>query len=123
MKGGTTIVGKVAGALLALLAVSFLVFVSCGVPGIGSDPKAPPLDDAARRSCAVFSPVASDVRDGRLTGPPLFRVLQEAFNQASQSQTPGFPVQVQELYTAAINGNQPAVTQRADGLQARCAAG
>lgn len=110
------------GALLALLAVSFLVFVSCGVPGLGSDAEEPPLDDAARQACTMYGAIHEEVRSGRLTGPRLFRALQDVFNQAGRSGTEGFVLQVQDLYGSAVAEDPAAVTQRADALQTRCAA-
>lgn len=99
------------------------MFVSCGVPGSGSDaPEQPPLDDAAMRACDLFAPIAADVREGRLTGPPLFRALQDVFNEARLSTTEGFGLQVQQLYSTAIGGDQAVVAERVDALQTRCAA-
>ena len=98
------------------------MFVSCGVPGSGSDaPEQPPLDDAATRACELFTPIAADVREGRLTGPPLFRALQDVFNEARLSKTEGFGPQVQMLYSTAIGGDRAAIAERVDGLQTRCA--
>ncbi len=76
------------------------------------------------------------MRNGRLTGPPLFRLLQDVFNEGSTSQTEGFALQVQELYTTAINADaeqrdpaaaspgsaMEALAQRAEALRSRCAA-
>ena len=121
-KGGTTIARKALGALLALLALSFVVFVSCGVPGSSDQDGPPPLDDAGRQACSMYGAIHEEVRSGRLTGPSLFRALQDVFNQAGRSATEGFEVQVQGVYSAAIAADQPLLTQRADGLQARCTA-
>ena len=102
------------------MVLSFLVFVSCGVPGSSQAPEAPPLDDAAQRACAVFEPKAADIREGRLTGPPLFRALQDVFNEARLSETEGFSVAVQSLYSASIAGDQPVKQQRLDEIARAC---
>ncbi len=97
------------------------------MPGGGSDgEERPPLDEAALQACSIYQPAHDEVRSGRLTGPPLFRVLQDVFNAARLSGTPGFSGQVQELYTTAIGvseapAQQPMLVTRADALQSRCA--
>ncbi len=111
------------GALLALVLVAAVVFVSRGVPGNSNGPEAPALDGPAQRACALFAPIASDVRDGRLTGPPLFRALQDVFNEARLSKTEGFGLQVQSLYSTAIGGDRGAIAEGVNGLQTRCAGG
>ena len=123
-KRGTTIVAKVLGGLLGLLVLSLLVFVSCGVPGGGSDEddlEIGRLDDAARASCAELEPVAGDVRSGELSGPPLFRELQDVFNASRPSETEDFSEVVRRLLNAAIAGDDEARNAWLTQLQEACA--
>jgi hypothetical protein len=109
---------------VALLAVAVLVFVGFGLGG--GDPETeqpPPLDPAAQRACDRFQPIADDVRTGRLTGPPLFRALQDVFNEARLSQDGRFSAQVRDLYSAAINDDEQTVSQQVSALEEVCAAG
>jgi hypothetical protein len=121
----TTIVSKVVGAVLALLVVSLLVFVSFGTPGGGSDEEnleeIGELDDAARSACATLTPIAGDVRSGELTGPRMFRALQDVFNEARQSETENFSFQVSVLLSAAINDDVQTRDASLGRLEQACA--
>jgi hypothetical protein len=78
------------------------------------------LDDAAERACAELSPVVREIESGELTGPPLFRALQDVYNEARRSDTEGFADQVQDVYSAAIAENPDAVQERLTTLRGTC---
>jgi hypothetical protein len=115
------IVGKVIGGLLALLVVGLLVFVSFGVPGDGAEEpqdrsaQIGQLDARARAACELYTPIADDVRSGELTGPPLFRALQDVYNEARLSQAESFEPLVRNLLSSTITGDDG----RRDQLQAQ----
>lgn len=119
----TTIVPKAVGGLLALLVVSLVVFVSCGVPGGSDDGEIEvdgPLDDRARAACEIYTPIVDDVRSGELSGPRLFRALQDVFNEARLSATEGFDDVSRLLLNAAIAGDVEARNDLADQLEDAC---
>lgn len=89
-------------------------------PGVDPQPTRQQLDEAAVAACERFAPVAAQVRSGNLAGPPLYRALQDVFNDARTSSTPGFAQQVANLNSAAINGDQKAVKQGVIALQLTC---
>ena len=105
--------------------VALLVFVSCGVPGGGGedDPfeDIGDLDAQARAACEVYTPKAEDIRSDRLTGPPLYRALQDVYNQARGSQTESFAFLVQSALNAAIGGDQETRDARLERLDEVCA--
>lgn len=119
-----TIAGKLVGGLLALLVVGLLVFVSCGVPG-GSDeaeiPDIGELDGNARSACELYTPIAGDIRSEQLTGPRLFRALQDVYNVARRSETVQFEDSVRVLLNAAIAGDEPVRDEQQDRLDEACA--
>lgn len=89
-------------------------------PGADPQPTRQQLDEAAVAACEVFEPAAAGVSSGELAGEPLFRVLQDTFNQAQSSETPGFVEQVATLNSAAINGDDQSVRQGVLALQLTC---
>lgn len=89
-------------------------------PGVDPQPTRQQLDEAAVAACERFEPVAAQVRSGNLAGPPLYRVLQDVFDDARKSGTPRFAQQVANLNSAAINGDEQAVQQRVIALQLTC---
>ena len=115
----SVIARKIVVALLALVAVGVVVLAVVR-PGADPQPTRQELDDAAIAACERFEPAAAQVRSGELQGPPLFRVLQDTFNDARRSQTDGFFQQVTELNTAAINDDQQALRQGVLALQLTC---
>lgn len=114
------------GGLLALLVVGLLVFVSCGVPGGGDSdeqealPELGELDDQARAACELYTPVADDVRSGELTGPPLYRSLQDVYNVARQSQTEGFADAFADLINASIVEDDQARLAQLERIDEAC---
>lgn len=78
------------------------------------------LDDAAVEACERFEPIAASVRSGELSGPPLYRQLQDVFDEARYSATAGFAERVTDLNSAAINGDEQAVRQGVLALQLTC---
>jgi hypothetical protein len=110
---------RIVVALLALVAVGVVVLVVVR-PGVDPQPTRQQLDEPAVAACEVFEPAAAQVRAGELEGEPLFRVLQDTFNQARLSDTPGFAQQVAELNSAAINDDQQTLRQGVLALQLRC---
>lgn len=116
------------GSLLALLVVGLLVFVSCGIPGGGSDEDDPfarigELDARAEAACDLYRPIAGDVRSGELTGPRLFRALQDVYNEARLSEAENFGFLVQAVLNAAITGDQQARDERLERLDEVCGRG
>jgi hypothetical protein len=89
-------------------------------PGADPQPTRQQLDQAAVEACELFEPAAAQVRSGELQGKPLFRLLQDVFNQGRVSETEGFADQVTALNTAAINGDDQTVRQRVLALQLTC---
>lgn len=78
------------------------------------------LDDEAIAACERYVPRAAEVQDGRLTGPPLFRLLQDVYNDGQRSDTPDFAGLVTALNTAAINGQADVVKSEGAELERRC---
>lgn len=116
------------GGLLALLVVCLLVFVSCGVPGSGSDEddlfaEVGDLDARAEAACEVYTPVAPEIRSGSLTGPKQFRALQDVYNEARLSESENFGFLVQAVLNAAISGDEQVRNERMDRLDEVCAGG
>lgn len=114
------------GGLLALLVVGLLVFVSCGVPGGGSDDEdlfaeVGELDARAEAACGLYAPVAGDIRSGELTGPGQFRALQDVYNEARLSESENFGFLVQAVLNAAITGDEQMRDERLDRLDEVCA--
>ena len=105
--------------VLLLVAIGAVALVLAR-PDADPQPTRQQLDAAAVEACEVFEPAAAGVRDGSLQGEPLFRVLQDTFNQAQLSQTPGFVERVTALNTAAINGDEQTVRQGVLALQLTC---
>ena len=60
------------------------------------------------------------MRNGELSGPPLYRALQDVFDDARSSGTPGFSQRVADLNTAAIQGDEQKVRQDVLALQLVC---
>lgn len=89
-------------------------------PGAEPQPTRQQLDEPAVAACEVFEPAAAGVRSGELQGEPLFRVLQDVFNQARLSETEGFAQQVAQLNNAAINGRTQDLEQGVLQLQLTC---
>jgi hypothetical protein len=106
-------------ALLALVAAGAIVLAVVR-PGAEPQPTRQELDEAAVAACEVFEPAAAGVISGELQGEPLFRVLQDTFNQARLSETEGFADRVFRLNSAAINGDSQAVRQGVLALQLTC---
>jgi len=106
-------------AALALVAVAVTVLAVVR-PGGEAQPTRQQLDEAAESACEQFEPVAAQVRSGELTGPPLYRALQDVFNDARLSATPGFSQRVADLNTAAIKGDEQKVRQDVLALQLVC---
>lgn len=106
-------------ALLALVAAGAVVLTVVR-PGAEPQPTRQELDDAAVAACEVFEPAAAGVRSGELEGEPLFRVLQDTFNEARLSETEGFADQVFRLNSAAINGDEQTLRQGVLALQLTC---
>ena len=88
--------------------------------GGGQGGEAPPLDAAAEEACEAFEPVRRDVRRGELTGPNLYRVLQDVYDQARQSQREDVSGAAQRLLSAAINDDSRAVSQAVTELEQAC---
>lgn len=106
--------------MAALLLVAVL---AVGVTVLGGSDGPPPeveLDEAAVRACELFEPVAAGVRSGELTGQPLFRALQDVFNEARVSESQAFASQVGQLNSAAINNNEQMLRQGVIELQLTC---
>lgn len=89
-------------------------------PGAEPQPTRQQLDEPAVAACERFEPVAAQVRAGELSGPPLYRVLQDVFDDARTSSTPGFAQRVADLNSAAINGDEQTVRQGVLALQLTC---
>ena len=114
--------------MLALLVVGLLVFVSCGVPGGGSDEDDPfetigDLDARAEAACELYTPIAGDITSGELTGPRLFRALQDVYNEARLSEAENFGFLVQAVLNAAITGDEQLRDERLARLDEVCAGG
>lgn len=105
--------------LLALVAVGVVVFAVVR-PGGDAQPTRQELDEAAVTACERFEPAAAEVRSGALQAEPLFRLLQDVFNDARRSETEGFSERVGKLNSAAINGDEQAVRQGVLALQLTC---
>lgn len=107
--------------MLGLLALVGVAAVALTLNRTGAEPQAGrQLDEAAVAACEVFEPEAEQVLSGELQGRPLYRALQDVYNQAQRSQTEGFPQQVAELNSAAINGDDAGLRERAGALQRTC---
>lgn len=89
-------------------------------PGAEPQPTRQQLDEAAVEACEVFEPAAAGVRDGTLEGRPLYRALQDTYDQAQRSRTEGFAQQVAELNSAAINADEQTLRQGVLALQLTC---
>jgi hypothetical protein len=115
----------VVGSLLALLVVGLLAFVSYGVPGGGETTEAEEpfgqLDARAEAACDLYTPIADDVRSGELSGPPLFRALQDVYNEARLSESQEFGTLVQDVLNASIVEDEQARDERLDRLDEACA--
>lgn len=114
-----------------MVVVGLVVFVNCGgsrqEPEQSASPTSPDraqeigeLDGRARASCALLLPIADDVRTGKLTGPPLFRALQDVFNAARETETEGFAVRVADLLNASIREDEMARIAQLRELVAAC---
>ena len=68
----------------------------------------------------MYGAIHEPLRRGQLTGPRLFRALQDTFNDARLSKTPGFAQQVALLNSAAINGDEQTLRQGVLKLQLTC---
>jgi hypothetical protein len=115
----------VVGSLLALLVVGLLVFVSCGVPGGGGEGDdasrdVGDLDARAEAACDLYTPIAEEVRSGELSGPPLFRALQDVYNEARLSESQEFGTLVQDVLNASITEDEQARDERLDRLDEVC---
>jgi hypothetical protein len=105
--------------LLALVAVGAVVLALVR-PGGDAPPTRQQLDEAAVAACERFEPAAAQVRSGALQGEPLFRLLQDVFNDARLSGTEGFSERVGELNSAAINDDEQGLRQGVLALQLTC---
>ena len=105
--------------LLLLVAVA-AVALTVVRPGADPQPTRQQLDEAAVEACEVFEPAAAQVRSGELQGEPLYRVLQDVYDQGRVSETPGFAEQVTALNTAAINLDEQTVRAGVLKLQLTC---
>jgi len=105
--------------VLLLLAVG-AVGLAVARPDAARVPTRQQLDEAAVAACERFEPAAGPVRSGELAGEPLFRVLQDVYNDARTSETEGFAERVAELNTAAINGDTDALRSGVLALQLTC---
>lgn len=106
--------------LVLVLVAGAAVVLAVVRPGADPQPTRQELDEAAVAACEVFEPAAEQVRAGELEGRPLYRVLQDTYNRAQRSQTPGFFEQVTELNNAAINGDDQTLRQGVLALQLTC---
>jgi hypothetical protein len=106
--------------VLLLVLGAGAVALAVARPGAEPVPTRQQLDDAAVAACERFEPVAGPVRSGELQGEPLFRVLQDVYNDALSSQTDGFAQRVADLNSAAINGDVQAVRSGVLALQLTC---
>lgn len=78
------------------------------------------LDPAAERACDRLQPVVDDVEGQRLQGPPLYRALQDVYDEARTSEVDGFAEQAQRALSAAVNADQPRVAEHLQQLRERC---
>jgi hypothetical protein len=106
--------------VLLLLVAGGAVALAVSRPGAEPVPTRQVLDEPAVAACERFEPVAGPVRSGELVGEPLFRVLQDVYNDALPSTTEGFSQRVAELNSAAINGDEQALRQGVLALQLVC---
>lgn len=113
------IVRVVVVALLAVVAVGAVV-LAVDRSGAGPQPTRQQLDEAAVAACERFEPAAADIRSGELEGEPLYRVLQDVYNDAQDSRTEGFTGKVFTLNSAAINGDEQTLRQGVLELQLTC---
>lgn len=106
-------------ALLALIGIGAGALALSRTGG-GQQPSRQELDEAAEAACAVFEPTAAEIRAGTLQGRPLYRALQDVYNQAQRSTTEGFAQQVAELNSSAINGDAATLRDDVIALQLAC---
>lgn len=78
------------------------------------------LDERAVQACETFEPQAGAVRDGTLVGQQLYGLLQDTYDDARLSETPGFAERVARLNSAAINGDTETLQRDVLGLQLAC---
>ena len=78
------------------------------------------LDPAAERACDRLQPVVDDVEKQRLQGPPLYRALQDVYDEARASDVDGFAEQAQRAVSAAVNADQARVAEHLQALRERC---
>lgn len=83
-------------------------------------PATAPLDPPARAACELLGPVAGDVRTGRLEGPPLFRLLQDVFNEAGRSANTEVRESAEAALSGAINDDRPALRAALTRMQVAC---
>ena len=60
------------------------------------------------------------MRSGELSGPRLFRFLQDVYNQARLSESENFAFLVQAVLNAAISGDQELRAERLERLDEVC---
>jgi len=101
------------------VAVGVVVFAVVR-PGGDAQPTRQDLDEPAVAACETFEPAAAQIRSGELVGEPLFRVLQDSYNDAINSRTVGFAEKVADLNTAAINNDEQQLRQGVLALQLTC---
>lgn len=108
------------------LIVALLLVVGVGTAALAvgragsSSSSGPPLDEPAVAACRFFGPQAGAVRDGSLVGQPLYRLLQDTYDSARLSRTPGFAERVATLYQSAMSLDAAALRRDVLGLQLVC---
>lgn len=78
------------------------------------------LDAAAERACDELGPVVDDVEEGRLQGPPLYRALQDVYDEAASSRVDGFAEAAQRALASAINEDEERSAVHLQRLRERC---
>ena len=110
---------RIVVVLLLLVGVA-TVAVAATRPDAARQPARQQLDEPAVAACETFVPRAGEVRDGSLVGVPLYKVLQDTYDDGRLSKTPGFAERVARLNQVAINGDTETLQRDVVALQLAC---